>query len=421
MLPKLLALIVCLLTLLPASAHAQTPSPDDAPPQMPLIEGADGLTMVLLMGADTENQANNGRTDVIMLAAINPQAGTVSFLSIPRDLYVLLPDDSVGRINTAYSIGALRQPGTGPDALVEAIRYNLGLTVDYWARVDFADFREIIDDLGGVEMVVDCAIRDWRLIEPTLDPAVEENWEQFTLPVGVHTMDGNLALWYARSRRTTSDFDRGRRQQALLQGLWQRIRSLGLETQLVDIWPQLLELVDTNMPLNVVLELLPMAVALHPGQIAHYTLRNGHEVRSWMSPQGSNVLAPNREALRATLEQFVTPPTANQLRADPVTIEVVNATGVRSMDRVAAWRLGWEGMAATIAPPAARSTPYTQLIDLSGQTKASPGEAVLVALNLRAGALRVEPDSARTSDFRLIVGQDFFPCTYNAARPAAGQ
>lgn len=421
MLFKFLAIATCILLLFPIGGHTQAASPDEAPAAMPMIEEADDLTIVLLMGADTEVQHNNGRTDVIMLAAINAHAGTISFLSIPRDLYVLLPDNSIGRINTAYGIGALQQPGTGPDALIETIRYNLGLTVDYWARVDFADFREIIDDLGGIEMAVDCAIRDWRLIEPALDPAIEENWEQFTLPVGIHTMDGHLALWYARSRRTSSDFDRGRRQQALLQGLWQRIRSLGLETQLQDVWPQLLNLVDTNMPLNAVLELLPTALALQPGQIAHMVLQNGREVRSWQSPQGSSVLAPNREALRATLEQFVTPPTANQLRADPVTVEIVNASGVRSMDRVAAWRLSWEGIAATVAPPAARATAYTQLIDLSGQTKASPAQLVMRALNLRAEALNVEPDPARTSDFRLIIGQDYFPCTYNVIYPAAGQ
>jgi LCP family protein required for cell wall assembly len=403
--------------MLPASTHAQGPSPNDPPPPMPPVEAPGDPVIILLMGADTSVQTNSGRTDVLMLAAIDTGAGTVSFLSIPRDLYVLLPDERMGRINTAYGIGALQEGNTGPNALIDTIHYNLGISVDYWARVDFADFRQLIDDIGGVELVVDCAIQDWRLREPTLDPAVEDNWEQYTLPVGVHTMDGDLALWYARSRRTSSDFDRGRRQQALLQGIWQRIRQLGLDTQVADVWPQLLDLVDTNMPVEAVLDLLPVALALEPAQLAHFTLHNGQEVRSWQSPEGSSVLAPNREPLRETLEQFLTPPTSNQLRANPVRVEVVNATGIRDMDRVAAWRLAWEGIIPTIAAPAPRALGYTQLIDLSGQAKASPSELVMHALNLRPAALTIAPDPGRSSDFRLIVGQDYFPCTYNVLIP----
>jgi hypothetical protein len=87
------------------------------------------------------------------------------------------------------------------------------------------------------------------------------------------------------------------------------------------------------------------------------------------------------------------------------------------MDRVASWRLAWEGIVTTIAEPAPRALGYTQLIDLSGQAKASPGELVMQALNLRAGALTVEPDPGRSSDFRLIIGQDYFPCTYSVLIP----
>ncbi len=420
--PRLLILTAAALLLAnisPFGTFAQTASPDNAPPTMPLIEATGDPTVVLLMGADTAVQTNNGRTDVLMLAAINAEAGTVSLLSIPRDLYVLLPDETVGRINTAYAIGEIQEAHTGPDALIDTIRTNLGIEVDYWARVDFADFRQIIDDLGGVEMVVDCAIQDWRLIEPDLDPAIEENWAQYTLPVGIHTLDGDLALWYARSRRTSSDFDRGRRHQALLQALWHRVRSLGLGTQIGEVWPQLLELVDTNMPLDALLQLLPVGLELSPGQIAHFTMRSGREVTPWSSPQGSSVLAPNRDALRTTLEQFLTPLTANQLRATPISVEIVNATGIRDFDEVAAWRLGWEGITTTIAPPAERAVAYTRLVDLSGQAKASPAQILLRALNLRDEALTIEPDPARPAEFRLILGQDYFPCTYNVTVPTA--
>ncbi len=81
---------------------------------MSSIQATADPTVVLLMGADTAVQTNNGRTDVLMLAAINAQAGTVSLLSIPRDLYVLLPDETVGRMNMAYAIGEIQGVISGP-------------------------------------------------------------------------------------------------------------------------------------------------------------------------------------------------------------------------------------------------------------------------------------------------------------------
>ncbi|MBL8144828.1 MAG: LCP family protein, partial [Anaerolineae bacterium] len=94
----------------PLAIYAQTPSPDDPPPPMPAIETGSDPLIVLLMGADTQVQTNHGRTDVLMLAAIDRESGTVSFLSIPRDMYVAIPNHGVGRINTAYAFGEQDQP-----------------------------------------------------------------------------------------------------------------------------------------------------------------------------------------------------------------------------------------------------------------------------------------------------------------------
>lgn len=415
-----LLLLVCLLALVaPLVVFAQTDTPDEIPPEMLPIETDGDPLLVLLIGADTAVRSNAGRTDVLLLTAIDTAANSVSMLSLPRDLYVNIPNVGMGRINTAYAYGEQHEAGTGPETLIETIRYNLGLEVDYWARVDFADFRQLIDDLGGVELVVDCAIQDWRLREPDLDPNLEESWAQFTLPVGVHRLDGDLALWYARSRRTSSDFDRGRRHQALMQAIWRRVRSLELDTQLQDVWPQLLELVDTNLPLDRMLALVPLGASLTPSQIAHVTLQNGIDVSSWRSPEGMSVLAPNRPALTETLTAFLSPPTANQLRAEPVTVEIVNATGIGWMPEVAAWRLAWDGYAIAFGEPAQFAQTNSRLIDLSGQAKGNPAPQLLHALNLGSRALTVEPATDRPADFRLILGQDYYPCSYAVIPPTA--
>jgi hypothetical protein len=195
------------------------------------------------------------------------------------------------------------------------------------------------------------------------------------------------------------------------------VRELGLDAQLAAVWPQLLDLVDTNLPLERVIELVPLGVSLSPSHIAHFTMRSGNEVTPWRSPEGSSVLVPNRNALTLTLRQFLTPPTANQLRANPITVEVVNASGVRGMDTIAAWRLGWEGVDAVLAPPATAATSYTQLTDLAGQSKGNTQDLLRRALNLGQAAVTIEPTADRSTDYRLVVGQDYYPCTYGVMPP----
>jgi LCP family protein required for cell wall assembly len=403
-----------------AQETAPTLSPDDIPEPMPLLdEGEYAIVNFLLLGADTTNSDNSGRTDVMTIVSVNRTAGTVSMLSLPRDLYVYIPGYRVHRINTAFGWGETNLgEGNGPQLLIDTIRYNFGLEIDYYARVDFDGFRQIINDLGGVEVSVDCAIEDWRLREPTLDPAVEDNWEIFTLPVGVHLMDGDLALWYARSRRTSSDFDRGRRHQALLRAVWQRVRGLNLIDQLSDVWPQVLETVETDISLEDMLGLAPLALSLDTSHIASYLFRPNIEVSFWRSPEGSSVLAPNRPAVAELERQMIEPPTEHQLVQEGASIEVINASGVRELDQVAADRLAWEGFVPIIGEPAASYRDYTVIYDYTGQTKGSSLGTLQTVLRVGNEGVIIEPDPNRRVDFRVVIGGSYYSCTHAVTPPS---
>ncbi|MBZ0296665.1 MAG: LCP family protein, partial [Anaerolineae bacterium] len=246
---------------------------DEIPEPMPLADeqGRD-IVSFLLLGSDTTNPVNAGRTDVILVLLVDRSTSTISFLSIPRDFYAYIPEHGLNRINTAYGLGEHENgEGGGAKLLEETILYNLGIEIDYYARVDFNGFKTIIDAVGGVDMAVDCAIQDWRLREPDLDVNVEDNWELFTLPMGYHHMDGDLALWYVRSRRTSSDFDRGRRQQDMMRALWRRVNQLGLIQQLPDIWQQVTEMTQTDVTLPDLLGLVPVAANLDVSRMASFT------------------------------------------------------------------------------------------------------------------------------------------------------
>lgn len=383
---------------------------------VPVIDTEDDITNILLLGSDTNHLVNAGRTDVIMIVSLNVSANTIALLSIPRDLYVYVPGHEMQKINVAYGYGGMDEEGGGPDLIKETILYNLGVQIDYFARVNFADFKGIIDALGGIELTVDCPIEDWRLIDPALDPQDEESWELVTLPVGVHQMDGDQALWYVRSRRTSSDFDRGRRQQDMIRAIWRNIRSMGLFDQVTDVWPQALELVTTDMTLADITHFIPLAMNLETNRLSSFTFTQNVHVRSTYSPAGSYILEPDREATASLMQEFLTPPTSSQVVGQSTTIEIINASGIRGLARVAADRLLWEGFVVTIAEePAATARQYTQIIDYTGQTKGGYLGQLQSLFRVNDAGVVIEADAGRDFDYRIHIGNTYYPCTYPVA------
>ncbi len=397
-----------------------TAQEDVVPPPMPMLdEGNYDVTHFLLLGSDTANPNNIGRTDALMVVSVNRTSGTVSFLSIPRDLYVYIPGHGMNRINTAFGFGEGDEQveGGGAELLKETIAYNLGIEIDYFARINFASFRALIDDLGGIDVAVDCAIQDWRLREPDLDPTLEENWIMFTLPVGMHHMDGDLALWYARSRRTSSDFDRGRRQQVIMRAIWQRVRALNLYDQLRDIYPQVAESVTTDIELDDLIGLVPLATTIDASRIAAYTFRANIEVTFFTSPEGMSVVRPVPEAIMALAQQMITPPNESELVREHANIEIVNASGVRGFAQVAAERLAWEGFLPTLSSDSVPYRDYTVIYDYTGQRKGSSLSTLQRILRVSDEGVIIEPDPNRTVDFRVIIGGNYYSCTHNVLPP----
>ena len=88
--------------------------------------------------------------------------------------------------------------------LRQTLFYNFGINVHYYARVDFSGFEAIIDRLGGVDIAVDCAYRDYYPVgEGDARKAAADGYRLRTLPVGYYSFDGFDALWYARTRKFT--------------------------------------------------------------------------------------------------------------------------------------------------------------------------------------------------------------------------
>lgn len=412
--------------LIPAGPDPNAAAPTAIPTQVPAIDrqGYD-LINILLLGGDSQiTEDNIDRTDTMIVVSINRTTSTVSMLSLPRDLFVYIPGWTMQRLNLAYTHGEQVGWTDGGFGLMrQTIFYNFGINVHYFILADLSGFKEIIDALGGVDVAVDCAIKDRELISaPPPTQAIGPDEEgYYVLPVGYYRLDGGGALWYARSRHNSIEFDRGRRQMQILRAIWRAARSSGQITQLPELWNQLTQVVATNLTFEDMLGLLPYALNLDPNKIEQFYMRRLYHTTPWQPPDGSFVQLPNYEPIRELLQDFYLPPTESQVSVQATSVEVLNGTTNPDWDRVAADTLAWDGFNAIAAGTADRADyADTILIDRTGQTKGSRTLELATLLNIRPENVRVEPDPNRTADYAVIIGSSYSSCSAQV-QPVEGE
>jgi polyisoprenyl-teichoic acid--peptidoglycan teichoic acid transferase len=226
-----------------------------------------GPINILLMGLDTNECANSPgttalRTDTIIVVRVDPELKRVAMLTIPRDLYVSIPGVGGRKINTAHVSGELDKalPGGGPELLKETIAENLGIPIHRWARVDFKGFLRIVDAVNGVDIDVPPSPGNPKV--GLYDPFYPDNkcgYLTVDVKPGLQHMDGVHALQYARSRETTTDFDRSRRQMQVLLAIRAKALSLGVLRNLPQLVPALMDTVNTDFTPTELLSLARIA------------------------------------------------------------------------------------------------------------------------------------------------------------------
>jgi LCP family protein required for cell wall assembly len=180
----------------------------------------------LLLGMRGEGDENGGLlSDGIMLLSLKKSTGQVALVSIPRDLYLQMPGEArYEKINAAYAIG-LEKYENGLNYAKKTVAYVTGQYIDYAAVVNFDAFKDTIDLLGGVTIY---------LKEPFIEDkqwwcdSEGKNCRAFVVEAGEQTLNGERALLYARSRFSSNDFERARRQQEILIALKNKVLSLGI-------------------------------------------------------------------------------------------------------------------------------------------------------------------------------------------------
>jgi LCP family protein required for cell wall assembly len=389
---------------------AAPPPPDtsaEGPTPLPPLTDNESVNF-LLIGSD-QRQGASFRTDTMVLVILWPKEGQASMISIPRDLWIYIPSVGMQRINTAYESGELDgYAGGGPALLRDTIAYNLGIRIDHTAMVQFDGFRRIIDTLGGVNVPVACPYTDWHLIDPSYDPNNENNWSLYTVQPGLVHMDGDLALWYARSRLQSSDFDRGRRQQEVLRAIFNQAINSNLLTRIPQLYNDFSSAITTDLNLADILKLSIYAPKLTNANIRGYYLRPPY-VSDWITPGGADVLLPNQTALEQLLVEATTLSTT-AVQRQSITVEVQNGTPFSGWDSLAATRLNYAGYETKISTADSQSHASTILVDLTTTQDPNQRNALLNSLGLYSANIISMPDPQSTTSYRLVLGSDYQPC-----------
>jgi LCP family protein required for cell wall assembly len=291
------------------------------------------LINIMLLGTDRRPDWGDWRTDTIIVVSINPVAQSVGMLSIPRDLWIEIPDFGVGRINTVDFIGEWKDAeGGGPGLLKRTIEHNIGIPINRYARVDLEGFIEIVDALGGVTVGVTCPINDAFIDEQLTG---EEDLGVVDLSAGVHHLDGLTALRYARSRRNTVDFDRAERQQEVLRGLAEQHLNWDLLPKLPKLWRTLNDAVETDLTLPELIHLASIGLQVQDNHIKSRII-DWRTTDNWVTASGGQVLLPNPETLPQAVQEFLNPPqTDSRLEIEAARIELHNSSGVEGLGELA--------------------------------------------------------------------------------------
>ncbi len=391
------------------------------PTQVPVVDQPAGTINILLLGTDQRPGVGGYRTDSIIVVSVNPKQQYVTVLSIPRDLWVYVPiEDKFDRINTVDQWGESNKvPGGNASLIKQTLLYNLGIPIDYYARINFIGIKQIVDRVGGVDVLAFCPLYDvFPDVPDTQSDIISDPKLLATVPTGtiniptpgLYTFDGKHALWFARSRESTNDFDRSRRQQQVLRAIWVKIKANGFISQLPSLWGDVTSIVQTDLSVNDVGYLASLAATLDDSQIKLRAI-DTLSTDAFVASNGADVLGIAPDRVSAVLQEAFQPPLTNVASQASAQIEVWNGSGQANWDLLAIDRLRSQGFVVTSDGPADHIYSGTQAINFNTTAKGSRLGQLARLFNIRSSANLInQPTASSPINYRLIVGADYNSC-----------
>ncbi|GEM_PF-499186 len=365
---------------------------------------ADDRVNVLLLGIGGPGHDGPYLTDTMMVVSYKPSIDQLAMISVPRDLVVDIPGYDYRKINNVLSIGRDNDyPGGGEALTVKVVSDLLDIPIQYYARVDFKGFEEVIDRVGGVNVTVNTTFYDSQY------PDNDYGYAPISFKAGRQTMSGATALKFARSRHGSngegSDFARAARQQKIIYALKEKFLSFGTLSnplKISDILTSLGTRSQTNMEVWEMIRLAKLAGDVPSGQVVNRVIDSGPDglVKNATGLAGAAILVPSDDTY-ADMKFFArnifllgrsTPENTNVI--------VVNATGTDGQALRVAKSLASFGFKTSTATLPATDISTTLIVNpAAGQ---SPATAQLLAQFVRArGTLTLAQWESQTSDTTL--------------------
>jgi len=238
----------------------------------PIDKDKDGYTNFLAMGVGGEGHIAENLTDTIIITSVNQKTGAVVMTSLPRDLYVKHENIGGHKINSVFQRVSLRDGKEEAYTTMEEIAEEItGLDIHYYAKIDFNGLKQVVDALGGVDIYIEETIYD------PYYPTESYGYETFSLGKGLQHVDGETALKYVRSRKTTSDFDRSSRQQKLLFAIKEQAlqsKVLTNRNKLTNLLQSVDENLETDLNLREMISLSSMAIDVQSDKIINLVIHD---------------------------------------------------------------------------------------------------------------------------------------------------
>jgi polyisoprenyl-teichoic acid--peptidoglycan teichoic acid transferase len=391
-----------------------------------------GRINILLVGLAGKNYPGANLTDSIIVASINPKTYQTSLLSIPRDLYVQIPNtNSYTKINALYARAQDKDASgkSGIDDLKYAITDITGQPVDYYIALDFDGFKQIINQLGGIKVQVPKDLHDERY------PGPNYSYETFDLKQGLQTLDGETALKFARTRHDEDgDFGRAYRQQLILESARSKAFSLGTILNLPEV-SGLLDTLGEHLRTNIQLDELNSFLDLVSKIDTHTTTNKVLD-----AGKSDSVMAVSHVSLGGVRAFILIPRTGKYdeiqdisknifdlelinrkkaaVKIEDASVTIINNSGAKGFDGKLKSLLDKFGYTTNISQVKAVKTTYwirtasnssdTTVYDLTGGIKPFSLEDISKKLGAKISVYMPDNLSAQCqgADFCLVAGKD---------------
>jgi LCP family protein required for cell wall assembly len=370
-------------------------------------------TNVLLLGVGGGEHDGADLTDTIMIASFHQENHTASLASIPRDLWLDLPGYGSSRINKIYDTLKGEYGSTQAlDILRKGVENISNLDIPYVIKVDFAGFRNIVDTLGGIEITVEKSIYDTQY--PKDD---QSGYETFSLEAGTQILDGEIALKFARSRHSSSDFDRSNRQQIIIEGIKKKAQEtnfLSSPLLIKKLYQEFSDHLETNLRTTELISLARLVQNIDEGDIASIVLINNEilDVGSFLYTPlkelygGAFVLVPVDNSYEKIQRFFNIAFDYPRFFSEKASIEILNGTKKSGLAAQFGQKMIPYGFNIQHYRNAERRDYSNTVYYIRHPEKTQTSEEVLKSFFPGAEKIKEDPLTESDDDISIVLGED---------------